>query len=112
MERLTRTINTVREDVDLQAALDKLSAYEDAEERGKLISIPTDAYYIRGNVVNKGPVLAVKYRNILTGKLTDPDFELVYTIDTGTSISFKGILGIDVFNSRKEAEVKIISAHK
>jgi hypothetical protein len=105
MERLTRTINTVKEDVDIQVALDKLAAYENAEEQGRLIMLPTEAYYIdRADRIRRADVLSVTCKHLLVEE--GPDFEINYTIDpTGESV-FTGKLGVDVFSTENEAREK------
>ena len=98
MERLTRTIITTGVDVDYQEALNKLAVYEDAEERGELIKVPQEAYYIQDGKVKKGPVWSISYNRNLTQPINGaPDFVILYTIETGEEDTFKGILGVDVF---------------
>ena len=105
MDRLTRTINTVKEDVDIQVALDKLAAYEDAEDRGALIKIPTEAYYIRKSCVHKGRVVEVTYRTVPYSETVS--FEILYKIKYDDGLECNKTLGVDVFNTAAEANLAL-----
>ena len=105
MERLTKTINTIKENTDIQAALDKLAAYEDAEEQGRLIILPTEAYYVdKTDRIRRADVLSVTCKHLLVEE--GPDFEISYTIDAIGEPTFTGKLGIDVFDTEEEACTK------
>lgn len=106
MERLTRTVNTVKENVDIQAALDKLAAYEDADEQGRLIKLPTEAYYVdRADRIRRADILSVTCTHLLVEE--GPDFEISYTIDAIGESAFTGKLGVDVFDTEDEAKEKV-----
>ena len=51
MERLTESVITIKERVGLQAALNKLAAYEDAEDSGRLLIIPSEAHYVEERII-------------------------------------------------------------
>jgi len=105
MDRLTRTINTIKEDIDIQKALDKLAAYEDAEENGRLLILPTEAYYIDINDrVRCADILSVTCKHLLVEE--GPDFEISYTIDATGESAFTGKLGVDVFDTEDEARAR------
>lgn len=107
MERLTRTINTVKENIDLQAALDKLAAYEDAEEKGRLIELPSEAFYLDINErIRRADVLSVTCKHLLVEE--GPDYEIYYTLDAVGESDFTGKLGVDVFNTEDEARDKFL----
>jgi hypothetical protein len=98
MERFTESIVSIREDTDLQAALDRLAYYEDMEEQGKLIKIPDEAYYINDGEIKCGRVLAVACN---LGDV-DGDPIVLYTLDRDDAAPFLGIFGKNVFTSASE----------
>ena len=102
MEGLTKTINTIKENIDMQTALDKLAAYENAEEQGRIVIIPTEAYYLVNNHIFRGFVQEVKWNSSSNGA-----FEALYKIACEDSIERTGIFGIDVFNTLKDASEKL-----
>lgn len=105
MERFTETKNTLKDNIDLQAALDKLAKYEDAEATGRLIILPTEAYYMdRLDRIRRADVLSVTCKHLLVEE--GPDFEISYTIDAVDEAPFTGKLGVDVFNTEDEAKEK------
>jgi hypothetical protein len=105
MERLTRTIVTVKEDLSIQNALDKLSAYEDAEEAGRLLFIPSVIWYIAADgTVNMGEVLSIFGKHLLVEE--GPDYEFIYKFKTANGFEVDGILGKDVFTTKEAAEEK------
>ena len=105
MERLTTTIPTVKDNTSVQAALEKLGAYEDAEESGRLIRIPEEVYYIRQGRVCKGEVEEVTYKHLWVEE--GQNYELHYLIETGGGgSSFRGVEGVNVFRDEEEARLK------
>ena len=84
----------------LKSALDKLADYEDLEEQGRLIKIPLEAYCIVDFKVRKGFVLEETYH--MSRKPL-----LVVRYDDNSLKSHSGYLGISVFLTKSEAEVKL-----
>ena len=80
--------------------LRKLKDYEDAEEQGRLIKIPLEAYCIVDFKVRKGFVLEETYH--MSRKPL-----LVVRYDDNSLKSHSGHLGISVFLTKSEAEVKL-----
>lgn len=101
MNRLTKTITALEDNIDIQTVIDKLYEYEDAEESGQLLRLPEYAYYIKNNKVYRGKVLDIKYQAV--------DHAVWYSIkdfdDRKEEASiFRGRLNIEVFNTRTEAD--------
>ena len=80
--------------------LQKLAEYEDLEEQGRLIKIPLEAYCIVDFKVRKGFVLEETYH--MSRKPL-----LVVRYDDNSIKSHSGHLGISVFLTKSEAEVKL-----
>ena len=80
--------------------LQKLADYEDLEEQGRLIKIPLEAYCIADFKVRKGFVLEETYH--MSRKPL-----LVVRYDDNSLKSHSGHLGISVFLTKSEAEVKL-----
>ena len=114
MERLTQTSNsggvafTFDLDITCQPSearkilnlATKLKDYEDLEEQGRLIKIPLEAYCIVDFKVRKGFVLEETYH---MGRKP----LLVVRYDDNSLKSHSGHLGISVFLTKSEAEVKL-----
>ena len=107
MERLTEK-SKVLDDYRLkdlsvdncQEAINKLGKYEDLEEQGLLLRLPTEAYFIKDNKMYKGWVQEVVYsvcRKIL----------LDIRYDDKTLDSYRGYIGNTVFLTQSEAEQKL-----
>ena len=77
-----------------------LKGYEDLEEQGRLIKIPLEAYCIVDFEVRKGFVLEETYH--MSRKPL-----LVVRYDDNSLKSHSGYLGISVFLTKSEAEVKL-----
>ena len=78
----------------------KLKDYENLEEQGLLLRLPTEAYFIKDNKMYKGWVQEVVYsvcRKIL----------LDIRYDDNSLDSYRGYLGNDVFITQSEAEQKL-----
>ena len=105
MERLTKkgfnfTTNFIKRDIDswsIAQCLKKLQEYEDAEEQGLLLRLPTEAYFIKNNNVCKGWVQEVVY-SVCRSLLLDIRY------DDNSLDSYRGYLGNDVFLTQAEAE--------
>ena len=108
MERLTKkgfnfTTDFIKRDIDswsIAQCLKKLQEYEDAEEQGLLLRLPTEAYFIKDNKMYKGWVQEVAYsvcRKIL----------LDIRYDDKTLDSYRGYIGNTVFLTQAEAEQKL-----
>lgn len=80
--------------------IDKLAEYEDAEEQGLLLRLPTEAYFIKGNKVHKGWVQELVY---------SPCRKLLLDIryDDNTLDSYRGYVGNTVFFTQAQAEQKL-----
>lgn len=108
MKRLTKMINTIDENTNIQAAIDKLANYEDLEAQGRLAKLVTEAYYRDENDrIVCGEILSITYKHLLVEE--GPDFEVLYTIDKGNGFSFTGKLGKEVFNTREEVLVNLFN---
>ena len=79
---------------------EKLADYEDAEEQGLLLRLPTEAYFIKDNNVCKGWVQEVVY-SVCRKLLLDIRYNDNY-LD-----NYRGYLGNDVFLTKVEAEQKL-----
>ena len=79
---------------------EKLAEYEDLEEQGLLLRLPTEAYFIKDNIVRKGWVQELVY---------SPCRKLLLDIryDDSSLDSYRGYLGNDVFLTQAEAEQKL-----
>ena len=80
--------------------LQKLADYEDLEEQGLLLRLPTEAYFIKNNNVCKGWVQEVVY-SVCRKLLLDIRY------DDNSLDSYRGYLGNDVFLTQAEAEQKL-----
>lgn len=76
---------------------EKLASYEDAEEQGKLVLYPTNAYFIMNNKVCSGWVQEIAY-----SVCRKPLYDIRY--DDKSLASYKGYLGNTVFITEAEAE--------
>ena len=107
MERLTKSIITIKDDVDLQTALDRLAEYEDAEINGDIVRTVREAFFVEDNTVFTGRVAEIRFVPLLVEE--GPDFELwydikVYNVKEKREDLYTGKLGEDVFNTKAEAE--------
>ena len=103
MERLTKTIITGKDEVDIQRALDKLATYEDAEENGRLLFIPNNIWYIAADgTVHIGEVVSIISKHLLVEEGPDYQFTCKFKIANGFEVD--GILGKDVFTTKEDAE--------
>lgn len=105
MERLTyRTIKGEAMGnssvADIGDILGKLAEYEDLEEQGLLLRLPTEAYFIKNNNVCKGWVQELVYA---------PCRKLLLDIryDDNTLDSYRGYVGNTVFLTKAEAVQKL-----
>ena len=83
-----------------ESAYKKLAEYENAEEQGLLLRLPTEAYFIKDNKMYKGWVQEVVYsvcRKIL----------LDIRYDDNSLDSYRGYVGKTVFLTQTEAEQKL-----
>ena len=104
MERLTNSDKEIPTLVDnaeywLQAYF-KLKDYENADEQGLLLRLPTEAYFIKDNIVRKGWVQELVY---------SPCRKLLLDIryDDNSLDSYRGYVGNTVFLAKEEAEQKL-----
>ena len=105
MERLTKTIITIKDDVDIQRALDKLATYEDAEENGRLLFLPNNIWYIAADgTVHIGELISIISKHLLVEEGPDYQFTCKFKIANGFEVD--GILGKDVFTTKEAAEKK------
>ena len=103
MIRLTRTINALQPDIDIQEALDKLAMYENAEASGNLILIPDEMYYL-DNGMHKGKVAEVAYSLV-------PHKTIKYKIRQKDNVQyFQGTEGINVFRTEEELDAALLRA--
>ena len=79
---------------------EKLADYEDAEEQGLLLRLPTEAYFIKDNIVRKGWVQELVY---------SPCRKLLLDIryDDNSLDSYRGYVGNTAFLTQSEAEQKL-----
>ena len=101
MERLTESVITIKERVGLQAALNKLAAYEDAEDSGRLLIIPSEAHYVEERIIT-GDITKIECKHLLVEE--GPDYEYTVTIEAYGK-TYTGILDKDIFFDREKAEV-------
>lgn len=104
MERLTNSDKEIPTLVDnaeywLQAYF-KLKEYEDLEEQGLLLRLPTEAYFIKDNKMYKGWVQEVVY-SVCRKLLLDIRY------DDNSLDSYRGYVGNTVFLTQAEAEQKL-----
>ena len=78
----------------------KLAEYEDAEEQGLLLRLPTEAYFIKDNKMYKGWVQELVY-SVCRKLLLDIRY------DDKTLDSYRGYVGNTVFLTQEEAEQKL-----
>ena len=80
--------------------LGRLAKYEDLEEQGLLLRLPTEAYFIKDNIVCKGWVQELVY---------SPCRKLLLDIryDDNSLDSYRGYVGNTVFLTKAEAEQKL-----
>ena len=107
MTRLTKSIITIQDDVELQSALDKLAAYEDAEESGEIIRTTREAFYVLGGTVLKGRVTEIHIKLLQVEE--GPDYTvwydvMIYDREAKEERLVQGMLGANVFNSEEEAK--------
>ena len=78
----------------------KLKEYEDLEERGLLLRLPTEAYFIKDNIVRKGWVQELVY---------SPCRKLLLDIryDDNSLDSYRRYVGNTAFLTQAEAEQKL-----
>ena len=106
MERLVEELYTFKGKVEdcendyFISVQEKLREYEDLEEQGLLLRLPTEAYFIKDNIVRKGWVQELVYS--LCSKLL-----LDIRYDDSSLDSYRGYLGNDVFLTKSEAEAKL-----
>ena len=83
-----------------EAAYKKLTEYENLEEQGLLLRLPTEAYFIKDNIVRKGLVQELVY---------SPCRKLLLDIryDDNSLDSYRGYVGDTVFLMREAAEQKL-----
>lgn len=101
MSRLTKSIITINENIDLQAALNKLAEYEDAEDAGRLLLIPSEAHYVEERIIT-GDITKIECKHLLVEE--GPDYEYIVTIEAYGK-TYTGILDKDIFFDREKAEV-------
>ena len=101
MSRLTKSIITINEDIDLQAALNKLAEYEDAEDAGRLLLIPSEAHHVEERIIT-GDTTKIECKHLLVEE--GPDYEYIVTIEAYGK-TYTGILDKDIFFDREKAEV-------
>ena len=100
MERLTESVINIKESVGLQAALNKLAAYEDAEEAGRLLIIPSEAYCVEERII-AGDIVKIECKHLLVEE--GPDYEYKVTIKSCNK-TYVGTLNRNVFFDREKAE--------
>ena len=108
MERLTKkgfnfTTDFIKRDIDswsIAQCLKKLQEYEDTEEQELLLRLPTEAYFIKDNIVRKGWVQELVY---------SPCRKLLLDIryDDNSLESYRGYVGNTIFLTNEEAEQKL-----
>ena len=84
----------------MRKSFQKLKEYEDLEDQGLLLRLPTEAYFIKDNIVRKGWVQELVY---------SPCRKLLLDIryDDNSLDSYRGYLGNTVFLTQAEAEQKL-----
>lgn len=88
------------EDSRVKSLKKKLKEYKDLEEQGLLLRLPTEAYFIKDNIVCKGWVQELVY---------SPCRKLLLDIRYGDNSldSYRGYVGNTVFLTKAEAEQKL-----
>ena len=83
-----------------EAAYKKLTEYENLEEQGLLLRLPTEAYFIKNNNVCKGWVQEVVY---------SPCRKLLLDVryDDNSLGNYRGYVGNTIFLTQAEAEQKL-----
>ena len=84
----------------MTSVCEKLGKYEDLEEQGLLLRLPTEAYFIKDNIVRKGFVQELVYSHCR--KLL-----LDIRYDDNSLDSYRGYVGNTVFLTQAEAEQKL-----
>lgn len=107
--RLTTAVNTIKEDVDIQQVVDALAAYEIAEAEGSLIKPVKEAYCFTEGTILKGRVLEIKCVPSDTGFAIDYSLMVSHNLGIPERL-FQGSLGVDVFNTKEEAEDKCFNS--
>ena len=84
----------------LFAELEPYKEYKDLEKQGLLLRLPTEAYFIKDNMVHKGWVQELVY---------SPCRKLLLDIryDDNSLDSYRGYVGNTVFLTKAEAEQKL-----
>lgn len=84
----------------LVAELEPYKEYKDLEEQGLLLRLPTEAYFIKDNIVRKGWVQELVY---------SPCRKLLLDIryDDNSLDSYRGYVGNTVFLTQAEAEQQL-----
>ena len=87
-------------DYPIRKIIERLAEYEDLEEQGLLLRVPTEAYFVKDNIVRKGWVQELVY---------SPCRKLLLDIryDDNSLDSYRGYLGNTVFLTQAEAEQKL-----
>lgn len=85
---------------EIDAVYRRLKEYEDLEEKGLLLRLPTEAYFIKNNNVCKGWVQEVVY---------SPCRKLLLDVryDDNSLDSYRGYVGNTVFLTKDEAEQRL-----
>lgn len=105
MGRLTKTVITIKDDTDIQKALDKLAAYEDAEEDGRLLFIPNNIWYIAADgTVHMGEVISITSKHLLVEE--GPSYQFTCKFKIADDFESDGIFGEDVYTTKEAAEKK------
>ena len=91
---------------NLEQCLARLVDYEEAEEQGKLIKIPTEVYYLQNDRICTGSLLNLKYC-----VLSNPP-KLKYTILDEESEPRTGTYGHDMFNTLEEINQALLEQDK
>ena len=90
----------VVDNIDMLNICQRLKLYEDLEEQGLLLRLPTEAYFIKNNNVCKGWVQEVVY---------SPCRKLLLDVryDDNSLGSYRGYVGNTIFLTQAEAEQKL-----
>lgn len=101
MERLTYSgTKEAKANTTIREICNKLADYEDLEEQGRLLKLPSEAYFIKDNQICKGWVQEVVY-SICRKLLLDIRY------DDNSLDHYRGYLGNKVFLTESEAETKL-----
>ena len=92
--------NSIDNRTMLEKCLRKLAEYEDLEKQGLLLRLPTEAYFIKDNIVRKSLIQELVY---------SPCRKLLLDIryDDNSLNSYRGYVGNTVFLMQAEAEQKL-----